>query len=161
MKHRGTLIRLCCLLSSTLVGVGAAQRAGGAPPEYLQQLASAEARWAANKPEAYEFRVQPACNGLIPPNPPQFRPPLIRVSAGQSTMDADRTSPMAKYDTVEKQFAFIRTAWDSKPLRVEVQYDQRRGYPIRVCVDPGLPTDDEFGFLLTDFRVVADVRRAP
>lgn len=68
---------------------------------------------------------------------------------------------MAQFNTVEKQFAFIRTAWDSKPSRVEVQYDQQRGYPIRVCVDPGLASDDEFGFLLTDFEVLPNARRTP
>jgi hypothetical protein len=130
----------------------------GVPPDALQQLAGAEAKWAINKPAAYEFRVEPACNDLIGPNLPEFRQPLIRVSGGPNTRDVHRTGWAAKYDTVEKQFQFIRTAWNSKPLGMRAEYDQRHGYPIRVCVDPSLVTDDEFGFVVTDFRVIPDAR---
>jgi len=64
---------------------------------------------------------------------------------------------LIQYSTVEKLFAVIRQAWTSRPSRMEVQYDQARGFPIRVCVDPAASTsDDEFGFVITDFKVLAN-----
>jgi hypothetical protein len=59
MTRAATLMSLCWLLSRTLVGI---QGIAGVPPDALQQLAGAEAKGAINKPAAYEFRVEPACN---------------------------------------------------------------------------------------------------
>ena len=55
------------------VRTGASQVQNSAPPEQLEQLARAESRWLANKPDVYEFRFEYASNGLIPPQP---NPPL-------------------------------------------------------------------------------------
>ena len=156
--HRGTAIYRRWVLIWTLVDTQGVQ---GLPPDSLQQLASAEAKWATSKPAAYEFRVEAACNGLIPPTPPGYEPPLIRVRGARNTTEIDPSAWSAKYDTVEKQFAFIRTAWNSKPVGMNVEYDQRLGHPIRVCVDPTRVTDDEFGFVVTDFRAIPDARPSP
>ena len=58
------------------------------------------------------------------------------------------------YATVERQFAFIRKALEGRPYRVDVRFDPRRGYPTRVCVDPSVVTDDDFGFVITDFKIL-------
>jgi hypothetical protein len=158
MMRGGMAIYLCWVLVWPLVDT---QGIAGVPPDTLQQLASAEARWATTKPAAYEFRVEAACNGLIPPRPPGYEPPLMRVRAARNTTEIDPSAWSAKYDTVEKQFAFIRTAWNSKPVGMNVEYDQRLGHPIRVCVDPTLVTDDEFGFVVTDFKVLSGARQFP
>src|SRR4051812_26961159 len=158
MTRAATLNALFWLLSRTLVAI---QGIAGVPPDALQQLAGAEARWATAKPAAYEFKVEPACNGLIPPTPSGYQSPLMQVRGARNTSAIDPSAWSAKYDTVEKQFAFIRTAWNSKPVGMKVEYDQRLGYPIRVCVDPTLGTDDEFGFIVTDFRVIPDHRPSP
>ena len=148
------------VIGLAFVLTGASQVQNSAPPEQLEQLARAESRWLANKPDVYEFRFEYGCNGLIPPQPnpplPGAQPWMFQVKGGRSTLMADVTAPvrakMEQYETVEKQFAFIRTAWGSRPHAVSVTYDQRLGYPTRVCVDPTLATDDEFGFVITDFR---------
>jgi hypothetical protein len=78
---------------------------------------------------------------------------------------------LVQYSTVEKLFAFIRKAWAARPLdpepgdlmrfnfprfRIDVQYDAARGYPTRLCVDPDTTvSDNEFGFLITDFKVLS------
>jgi len=85
----------------------------------------------------------------------------MRVSGGPNTRGSDPKGWAAKYDTVEKQFQFVRTAWNSKPVGMKVEYDQRLGHPIRVCVDPSRVTDDEFGFVVTDFRAIPDARPSP
>lgn len=132
-------------------------------PELLDQLVRAEATWQASKTEAYEFRFEYACNGLIPPPPPDMpRGMLIRVKDGASTylrpgaLPVPVAAELVQYGTVEKLFTFIRKAWTSRPVHMDVQYDQARGFPIRVCVDPTTVSDDEFGFLINDFRVLSN-----
>src|SRR4051812_45596696 len=155
-------IGVVLVIGLALVRTGASQVQNSAAPEPVEQLARAESRWLANKPDAYEFRFEYACNGLIPPQPnpplPGAQPWTFQVKGGQSTLVADVTATvrakMEQYETVEKQFAFIRTAWESRPHALSVTYDQRLGYPTRVCVDPALTVDDEFGFVITDFRVM-------
>lgn len=69
---------------------------------------------------------------------------------------------LVQYSTVEKLFAVIRKAWTSRPSHMEVQYDQARGYPIRLCVNPAANvSDDEFGFLITDFKVLSNAGLHP
>jgi hypothetical protein len=151
--------RIGCFLviSLALVRTGAAQEQNRASRE--QQLANAESKWLANKANAYEFRFEYACNGTIPPSPPGLQPWVFRVKGRESTLTADVTATvrakLEQYETVEKQFAFIRTILESRPYRVTVTYDQGRGYPTRVCVDPTPVTDDEFGFIIVDWRALA------
>jgi Family of unknown function (DUF6174) len=39
---------------------------------------------------------------------------------------------------------------------MDVQYDPVRGYPTRLCVDPDARvSDNEFGFVITDFKVLS------
>ena len=163
MKHARFV--LCLLMGWGAVGTGASQDPASAPPELLDQLARAEAKWQASKTEAYEFRFQHACNGLIAP-PPSDVPPgaLIRVKGGASmylrpgAVAIPVAAELVQYSTVEHLFAVIRKASTSRPFSMEAQYDQARGYPTRVCVNPAATvSDDEFGFLITDFKVVSNV----
>ena len=93
----------------------------------------------------------------MPQPPSNVQPWVFRVKGSESILGADVTamvrSKLERYETVEKQFEFIRTAINSKPNRLNVAYDQDRGYPTRVCVDPSPVTDDEFGFVVTDWRI--------
>jgi hypothetical protein len=42
-------------------------------------------------------------------------------------------------------------------FRIAVRCDQTRGYPTRLCVDPNtLVSDNDFGFLITDFKVLSN-----
>ena len=119
----------------------------------LDELAKAEATWLAEKPRAYQFTLRLACNGLIPTPPPGYGLWLFEVN-GEETRLAGLRPDLADYATVERQFAFIRKAVERRPYRVDVQYDPRRGHPTRVCVDPSVVTDDDFGFVITDFKVL-------
>jgi Family of unknown function (DUF6174) len=156
-----------CFALAVLIVVGpistrGSQRSGGGQPDVLDELLHAERTWRASKIEAYEFRFEYACNGLLPRVPPGTAPIVIRVKDGKSAYVRPGSDPvpvpaaLAQYSTVEKLFAFIRKAWTSRPLHVDVQYDQARGYPIRVCVDPGKVTDDEVGFVISDFSVLSN-----
>jgi hypothetical protein len=173
-------VALCLLMGFGFVSTAASQEPASAPPELLDQLVRAEAKWQASKTEAYEFRFQYACNGLIPPPPPDVQPGrLIRVKDGEITyletpgaVPVPVAADLVQYSTIEKLFAFIRKAWAARPsdpqpgdLRqifprflMDVQYDPARGYPTRLCVDPSGPllSDDEFGFLVTDFKVLSN-----
>ena len=170
-------IGFCVLMCLGAVGTRDAQKPVIAPAEAFEELNRAEAKWLASKTEAYEFRFQYACNGLIPPRPPDVPPGmLIRVKDGESTFLRLGTGPvpvpadLVQYSTVEKLFAFIRKAWAARPsgpqpddlvginfpqFLMDVQYDPARGYPTRLCVDPDARiSDNEFGFLITDFKVL-------
>jgi hypothetical protein len=166
------------LLGTTTVAV--TQDFASAPAEPLDELARAEAKWQASKTDAYEFRFQYACNGVIPPPLPDVPPAiLIRVKDGKSTyLEAPGAVPvpvageLVQYSTIEKLFAFIRKAWAARPpdpepgdrmrfnfplFRIAVRCDQTRGYPTRLCVDPNtLVSDNDFGFLITDFKVLSN-----
>jgi len=131
-------------------------------PARLDELARAETRWKTSKITTYEFRFQFAC-GMIPPPPPGVPPILIRVNGESSTLVRPGADPLpvpggyVPSSTVEKLFAFIREAWTKRPYSVEASYDEARGFPIRVCVDPVLNvTDDEYGFLITSFKVLSN-----
>ena len=117
----------------------------------LDELTKAEATWRVEKPQAYQFTFRFACNGLIPTLTPGQGFWLFEVN-GDETRFAGVRPDLADYATVERQFAFIRKAVERQPYRVDVQYDPRRGYATRVCVDPSAATDDEFGFVITDFK---------
>jgi Family of unknown function (DUF6174) len=158
MTHAGTVIALSWLLSRMLMGT---QGVAEAPPDYLQQLAAAEAKWAINKPATYSFLLRCACNCPDRPIPMPFQPPIAGAIDGKNLTHTDPAWWTAKYDNVEKQFAFLRTAWNSRPLRVEVEYDKLFGHPIRVCVDPSDAADDEFGFLALHIRLVPSRRQSP
>jgi Family of unknown function (DUF6174) len=170
---------LCLLMCLGAVATRGSQHPASASAEPLAELARAEAKWHASKTEAYEFRFQSACNGLIQPPLPDVPPGiLIRVKDGESTyLDTPGAVPvpvaaeLVQYSTVEKLFALIRKAWAARPsdpepgdvmrfnfprFRIDVQYDPLRGYPTRLCVDTDTTvSDNEFGFLITDFKVLS------
>ncbi len=180
MKH-AVFVFILLLGLIPVGGPGASQDFASAPAELLDQLARAEAKWQANKIVAYEFRFQYACNGLIPPGPPDVPPGMLfRVKGGESTYVRPGADPVpvamefVQYSTVEKLFAFIRKAWGARPpdpepgdpphmrvnfprFQMDVQYDPARGYPTRLCVDPDtMVSDNDFGFLITDFKVLSE-----
>jgi hypothetical protein len=140
-----------------------AQRPAATPQYVLDELARAETKWKTSKIERYEFRFQYACNGLLSDQPPGTPPIVFRVKNGTSTLLRPGADPvvvageLVRYSTVEKLFAFIREAWTKRPYRMEASYDEARGFPTRVCIDPALNvTDDDYGFLITDFKVLSN-----
>jgi len=157
-----TLFGFFLLIILDWMGTRASQERPSSP-SLLEDLARAEAKWKASKIEAYEFRFQYACNGLIRYDvldrwPGRLR---FRVADGESRLwgpnitNARVTGDGVQYSTVEQMFEFIRTAWTSGPARLEARYDEAHGYPTRVCIDPAAHiTDDEYGFVTSDFTVI-------
>ena len=147
------------------VSIRASPHPASTQQDSLDQLSRAEQRWRGSKVETYEFRFQYE-GGMIPPPPPSVPPILFRVADGKSTLLRPGPVPMpddlAQYSTVEKLFAFVRKAWTNRPFRVDVQYDQALGYPIRVRVYPQANvTDIDFGFAISDFRAEVLRRLGP
>jgi len=85
-------------------------------------LAATEAKWAANKPAAYEFTLKLICFcSPLPPGKPGSEPIIFHVENGIGALTeawADRPQArqgLDKYSTVEKQFAFIRAELAKRP----------------------------------------------
>ena len=161
MKH--TCLSACLLLSWATIDTGASQ-VTNTVRSLLDEVGHAEQKWKASKTDAYQFRVEPACNGLIPQTPPGVpRGMLFRVSQGKSTfVRSDKVveslpPDLVQYSTVERLFTFIRT-WASGGARVTLRFDQELGYPTAVCVDPAtgiaLAVDDEVGFVVKEFKLL-------
>jgi len=155
-----TRLALYVFISVGCIGARVSQESTSSSSQ-LDQLAHAQAKWQSSKIEAYEIQVQYACNALIPIAPPGVSSRLrFRVTDGESRLlGANETETrvpgdLVQYSTVEEMFAFIRKARTTHPVRIEAQYDEVRGYPTRVCVDPATTTDDEFGFVTSDFKVL-------
>jgi hypothetical protein len=160
MKH-------ACLVLAVLIVAGpinthGSQRSADRQSNALDKLLRAESKWRASKIDEYQFRFQYTC-GMAPPPPPDAPRIFMRVKAGKSAYLRPGATPvpvpaeLVQYATVEKLFAFIRNAWTRRPFDVDVQYDQARGYPIHVCVNPAANvSDDEYGFLIKDFSVLSN-----
>ena len=154
---------LCLLLGLGSPVAHALQVPAKGAPERVAELARAETKWQTSRIDAYEFRIRHACNGLIPVPPPGVPPgPLFRIEGGETRflradVDAEPVAPdLVQYSTVERLFASVRAALARPVRKMEVQYDQAHGYPTRLCVDPSVVADDEFGFVVTDFKVLSE-----
>jgi hypothetical protein len=122
------------------------------------QLAAAEAKWMAKKPKVYEFHIEQIC--FCGPIPPGWDPIIFRVEDGTPTLvSGERAFSFRKYlenyNTVEKQFDYIRTELAKHPYRMEVDYDPDFGYPRRIFTDPAQNTaDDEMTITIEGFKVL-------
>ena len=62
---------------------------------------------------------------------------------------------LENYNTIEKQFAYIRAEIAKHHYRMEVDYDTNFGYPKRIFTDPAQNTaDDEMTLVIEGFKVV-------
>ena len=122
------------------------------------QLAAAEAKWMAKKPKVYEFHIEQIC--FCGPTPPGWDPIIFRVEDGTPKLvSGERASSFRKYldnyNTVEKQFTYIRAEIAKHHYRMEVDYDADFGYPKRIFTDPARNTaDDEMTLVIEGFKVV-------
>jgi Family of unknown function (DUF6174) len=141
------LIVAAVLLSATLDSWG--------QDPATQQLSRAQLVWSAAKLNAYEFALRFTC-GTCPPVPPGISPTAFVVRGGRSSLKGAVAVPqhLENYSTIEKLFEFIRTALAREPLRVEIEYDQKLGYPRRVYIDPSRASDDEHAFVVEDFTIL-------
>src|SRR5437879_1615792 len=135
----------------------AAPAAAQVSPE--DQLAAAEAKWAANKPQVYEFRISPRFCCVIRLKGPSLEPMVFRVDNGKPSLVSGEPALVAQgdiYNTVEKLFTFIRAKNAKRPYRTEIEYDPDFGYPRRVYIKLfENAADDEYGFVIEGFRPLA------
>ena len=125
----------------------------------LEQLFAAEAKWTANKPMAYEFGLQFRIGTVIRLTRPDFEWPVLHIEHDTASLvrgDPGLAAGGDIYNTVEKQFAFIRSKLAKHPYRVEIEYDPDLGYPRHVYMKMvEHAVDDEYGFDIQGFKVVA------
>jgi hypothetical protein len=123
------------------------------------QLAAAEAKWAANKPHAYEFGINHRFCCVIKLTTPMPEWPVFHVEGDTASLvsgDPAFSDVGDLYGTVEKQFAFIRSKLAKRPYRVEIEYDPTYGYPKHAYMKMfEHAADDEYGFDIQGFKVVA------
>jgi hypothetical protein len=149
---------MAVVLILTLLGLScAAALAAQQSPE--EQLAAAEAKWAGNKPHAYEFGIEHRFCCVIRLTTPMPQWPVFHVDGDRASLvsgDPALSNVRDLYGTVEKQFAFIRSKLVKRPYLVEIEYDSQLGYARRVYMkmfEHG--SDDEYGFDIQGFKVVA------
>ena len=118
-------------------------------------LASARARWAASQPNAYEITVRALC--FCGEN----RPVIVAVKAGvvESRRYADTGLAIdprsaSLFPSVDGLFAVVDDAIARHAAQLDVQYDDVRGFPVRIAIDYiKNAIDDEVTYQTSDFKV--------
>lgn len=138
-----------CLLALTLMIAAACHDVTAA--------AAARAQWDANQPAAYAFTMQRLC--FCPPD--ITRPVVVTVRNGvvESRKYEDTGAEVAGqftqlFPAVEGLFAIVDDAVTRKADTIDADYDQSRGFPVRVAIDYiKQAADDELTFTVRDFKV--------
>lgn len=141
------LIGLTALLAACSLLPGASPR----PPDALGALAQHQAQWQAKGLNDYTFTITPQC--FCP-----FSDPLdVTVAGGVATRITKAGQPVAPREveglpkTVPELFAVLSARAGAAKLSVE--WDPTFGFPASIQVDPiANAIDDEFGYLITNFR---------
>ena len=130
-------------------------------PDWLGDLAKAEALWKSQRPRSYEMTVDVLCPGLCYPLPKV--PPVFQVVGDQSkqigggVIDARSLRTYDTANTVEKLFDTVRQIATGKPYRLSVAYDPKLGYPTSMSWDRHQTiSDDELTIRVTTFKVLGE-----
>jgi hypothetical protein len=129
-------------------------------PDWLGDLAKAEALWKSGRARSYEMTVEVVCPGLCVPVPAIA--PVFQVSEGRprqvrgGVIDPRSQPSYDHYNTVERLFEVIRQVATTKPYRLAVQYDTKLGYPVSMSWDMRETiSDDQLTIRVTGFKIVA------
>ncbi len=144
-----------------LLALWAVATAAQAPsPE--DQLAAAEAKWAANKPKAYEFSLKFLACCVIrlgPGSEPMVfhvRNDIGSLTGVWAARPPQASQGMDKYSTIDKVFAAIHEELAKRPYRFEIEYDAALGYPRRFYAKRFENADDDhYTITIEGFRVLA------
>jgi hypothetical protein len=116
--------------------------------DVLADLASARSLWTGSRPASYQYTLRIMCKcPAATPAPHRFR-----IENGKP-IEAPAGIP-ASYRTVDAMFAFIESKLKAKPAKADVIYDVRRGYPVKVQIDPSAAPDDEIVLEVWGFAVL-------
>lgn len=115
----------------------------------------ARARWVRQQPAAYEIKVLRGCECL----PETIGPVTILVRRGQAesryyarTQEPVPVQYAPLFPTVDGLFELIEEAARQGAARLDVTYNPRFGYPVRVNIDYRADhADDEIAYLVQDF----------
>ena len=134
----------------TVIGLGAATGCLGKDDH---GVASAQRRWAANAPAAYQFHSREVC--FCPDELTREMIVDVRGGAVVAAIYADDGSPVGAATrgqilTVEGLFALLADAVDRGADQIDVTYDAALGYPRTIALDyHRSAADDERGFTLS------------
>ncbi len=125
----------------------------------LSELKAQHAKWEQRKPAAYAFRVQRQCFCA----PDVTVPYVVYVNGTVTRFEKSPDSaehyagvslPSKELVTIDGAFDLVRNAL-KKANQVEIEYDDRYGYPTRIS-DPGRVLDGHSTLILSDFRLLSD-----
>lgn len=132
--------------------------AGGQTEDIAETLRRNQRKWAEQQVKEYQFVFRRVCFCI-----PEFvRPVVINVRDGKIVAvryaDRDQQSVLPenfhRYQTVDELFAIIQQAIDQKAHRINVAYDQKRGFPTAVFIDYSADmADEERGFQISALKV--------
>jgi len=152
--------RLTCLVLLPL-GLLLASCSGGrqaADPPLVAELRRSRDLWASRGVADYRYTLHVSCFCT----PEQTGPVVIEVRGGvrASVIYADSGAPanpdlFARYDSVEKLFAFLEREINAPADRITADYDPVFGYPVDVGIDRvQIVADDELGLSVRSFTVI-------
>jgi hypothetical protein len=143
--------RFCAMLGLCLASQMTPIEAQGS---LRDELASAEAKWQANKPASYEFTIEVRCFCALAATPPTFRV-LNGVPSPLGRLEARERWTYGYYDTIDELFAVLQRTISRGAFKAVVQYDKDFGYPMSADLDPVQYTaDDELFFRVTAFKPI-------
>ena len=145
------------LIASLLFGSACAENPVG--PE-VKALESAQARWNASRPASNSYAIEQRVSCFCPTGGTTFQ---ITVSGGaisrvinpQTGSDVV-ASQYTMFRTVDQLFEEVRKALRSPGTLKSVAYDNARGYPTTVSLDPiKNAIDDELAYTTGNFAMLA------
>ena len=146
----------------TIAIVAMCATATAAQLSQVDQLATAEATWAKNKPHAYEYRLKLLACCVIRLTGPGSEPYEFHVEnefsylIGVWSARPSHMHGMGKYDTIDKVFTAIHeelAKWHD--YRFEIEFDQELGYPRRIYFKRVQnATDDSYTITIEGFKVL-------
>jgi len=123
-------------------------------PTAADAMATAEAKWLANKPAVYEFSIDLTTFGPNPGTPPAFRV-TNGTPARVKPANPPRADDYSSFDTIEELFASLKPYATRDSWKFNVQYHAQFGFPVSADLDGGRYfTHDELAFKVSGFKVV-------
>jgi hypothetical protein len=124
-------------------------------PTSTAELGAARARWAASRPQKYDYTLAISCFCG-----PDFRRPVIisvdgaAVTARRYADDGTPAAPQfaSSFPTIDGLFDIILDAKARKAASLIVTYDAARGHPLKISVDyVAQVADDELFYTVSGF----------
>jgi hypothetical protein len=112
--------------------------------------------WADQGISSYQYRLEVNCFC-----PPEVTGPVIVEVSQNAPISVTYVSSgkpaegkyFEKYDTIEELFIVIDEAFDREADKIEITYDDIKGFPTRISIDfIEQAADDEIAYVISDFQ---------